>query len=258
MVNAVVLPNFNVITLILKKAVIFAALFIHFKTKPMTHKLFQMPIVVFTAAILFTACADAPKGDEATVTTEKEVTASSAGQSFTVDTTASFIRFVGNGVGKNHPGTFRLSTGALAAKDGIVTGGQFTINMASMQIEEQGDMFQTKLKGHLQSADFFDVGKWGTAKFEITDVKPYTAAGSDSSVVAGANYTVSGNFTLKDSTKNLTFPAKIDLTGNAITALANFDIDRTQWGMRYGNDKSLGDKFISETVNLQLNLKAAQ
>lgn len=211
------------------------------------------------AAVLFiSSCANAPKGDEATVAAAQEVTASSAGQTFAVDTTASSIRFVGNGVGKNHPGTFHISNGSLAVKDGIVTGGRFTINMASMQVEQQEEMFQTKLKGHLLSPDFFDVAKWGTATFEITDVKPYTAAGGDSSVVAGANYTVSGNFTLKDSTKNLTFPAKIDVAEATLAALANFNIDRTQWGMRYGNDKSLGDKFISETVNIQLNLKAAQ
>jgi polyisoprenoid-binding protein YceI len=76
--------------------------------------------------------------------------------------------------------------------------------------------------------------------------------------VAGANYTVSGNLTMKDSTKNITFPAKITVADNSLTALANFNVDRTQWGIRYGNDKSLGDKFISETVNIQLNLKAAR
>lgn len=215
-------------------------------------------MAVLTAAILMSGCDTAPKGDQATVSNQQEVAAAATGQTFAVDTTASAVRFIGNGVGKNHPGTFHLSNGTLSVADGKVTGGKFAINMASMQIEEQADMFQTKLKGHLLSADFFDVAKWGNATFEITDVKPYTATGSDSSVVAGANYIVSGNFTLKDATKNITFPAKIDVAGNTLTARADFDIDRTQWGMRYGNDKSLGDKFISETVNIELNLKAAQ
>lgn len=224
----------------------------------MKQKLFQIPIVLLTTTLLFAACADAPKGDEATVTAEKEAAAPATGQTFMADTTASFIRFVGNGVGKNHPGTFHLSNGTLSVANGVVTGGKFTINMASMQMEQKEEMFQTKLKSHLLSPDFFDVTKWGTATFEITDVKPYTASNGDSSVVAGANYTVSGNFTLRDSTKNITFPARIDVAGNTATALANFDIDRTQWGMRYRSDKSLGDKFISETVNIQLNIKAVQ
>lgn len=224
----------------------------------MQQKHFRFPLLFSASLFVFAACSDAPKGDTATVKEGTEAAAATTGQTFTVDTTASSIRFTGNGVGKNHPGTFSLSSGNLAVNNNGVTGGQITINMASMQMEEQAEMFQTKLKGHLQSPDFFDVAKWGTARFEITDAKPYTATGSDSSVVSGANYLVSGNFTLKDVTKNISFPAKIEVADNALTARANFNIDRTQWGMRYGNDKSLGDKFISETVNIQLNLKAVK
>jgi polyisoprenoid-binding protein YceI len=224
----------------------------------MKHKLFQIPMAFLAAAVVLVACDNAPKGDQAMVSNKQQAAAPAKGQTFTVDTTASSVRFVGNGVGKNHPGTFHLSNGMLAVADNSISGGKFTINMASMQLEEQAEMFQTKLKGHLQSPDFFDVSKWGTATFEITDVKPYAATGSDSSVVTGANHIVSGNFTMKDSTKNITFPAKIDVAGNSLKALANFDINRTLWGIRYGNDKSLGDKFISETVNVQLNLKAVR
>jgi hypothetical protein len=41
-----------------------------------------------------------------------------------------------------------------------------------------------------------------------------------------------------------------------LQAKANFDIDRRQWQMNYGNDKTLGDKFISETVNVTFLLQA--
>lgn len=214
------------------------------------------PIIVASfLAIVAASCSDAPKGDAAAVSEEQKVAAAS-GQNFTVDTTVSSVRFTGNGVGKNHPGTFSLSEGTLSVADNKVSGGQFTVNIQSMKVEEEGDMFQNKLKPHLLGADFFDAEKNPTAKFEITSIAPYTASAGDSSVVAGANYTVSGNFTLKGSTKNVTFPAQIEVLDNSISAKANFDIDRTDWGMNYGNDKGLGDKFISETVNIQLNLAA--
>ena len=67
---------------------------------------------------------------------------------------------------------------------------------------------------------------------------------------------IRGNLKLKDVTKNISFPARVDLDGNTLKAKSNFDIDRTQWQMNYGNDKTLGDKFISETVNIELDLKA--
>jgi polyisoprenoid-binding protein YceI len=86
-------------------------------------------------------------------------------------------------------------------------------------------------------------------------VQPYQKNDGDTSIVDGANFTVSGNLTLKDVTKNVSFPAKIDLDGNTLKAKANFDIDRRQWQMNYGNDKTLGDKFISEKVNIELDLQ---
>jgi len=204
----------------------------------------------------FTACSDVPKGDKATITDEKEPTAATSGQTFVVDTTTSKIRFTGNGVGKNHPGTFRLSSGSVAIANNQITGGAFAINVAGMEVEQKGEMFQVKLKGHLLSGDFFDATKFGTAKFEITRVEPYAASGADTSIIAGANFNISGNLTIKDVTKNITFPAKVDLDGNTLKAKGNFNIDRTQWKMNYNNDKTLGDKFISETVNIELDLEA--
>ena len=215
--------------------------------------------ILFTAiaavTMAFVTCSDTPKGDEATITDTKDV-ASATGQSFVVDTAESRIRFTGNGVGKNHPGTFRLSDGSLALNGNQITGGTFTINITSLQVEEQEQMFQSKLKPHLLSGDFFNAAKFGTAKFDISKVEPYTATGTDTSIVSGANFSISGNLTLKEDTKNITFPAKVDLDNNTLKAKANFNIDRTQWKMNYGNDKTLGDKFISETVNIELDLQA--
>ncbi|GAA4362912.1 hypothetical protein GCM10023185_31220 [Hymenobacter saemangeumensis] len=206
------------------------------------------------ASLLLTGCDQAPKGDNATIKDAQQAS-DAAGQTFAVDTQNSKIRFTGNGVGKNHPGTFRLASGSVAVAGNQITGGQFVIDIKSMELEEQGEMFQTKLKPHLMSGDFFDADKFGTAKFEITKVEPYQASDQQKSLVEGANFNVSGNLTLKNSTKNITFPARIDLDENTLKAKANFDIDRRQWQMNYGNDKTLGDKFISETVNIELDLQ---
>jgi polyisoprenoid-binding protein YceI len=215
--------------------------------------------IFFTAlaavSMAFTSCSDVPKGDEATITNTKEVS-SATGEAYKVDTTESRIRFTGNGVGKNHPGTFRLSSGSVALTGNKITGGTFAIDINSLQVEQQEEMFQNKLKPHLLSGDFFDANKFGTAKFEITKVEPFTVSGKDTSIVSGANFNISGNLTLKEDTKNITFPAKVDLDNNTLKAKANFNIDRTQWKMNYGNDKTLGDKFISETVNIELDLQA--
>jgi polyisoprenoid-binding protein YceI len=208
------------------------------------------------AAISLSSCNDnAPKGDDATIQ-EKQQTAEAQGTQFSIDTAVSRVRFVGNGVGKNHPGIFKLNSGNVAVANNQVTGGSFVINIKSMELEEKGGMFDEKLRPHLMSGDFFDADKFGTAKFDITSVSPYERNDKDTSIVDGANFTVSGNLTLKDVTKNVSFPARIDLDGNTLKAKADFDIDRTQWQMNYGNDKTLKDKFISEKVNIELDIQA--
>jgi polyisoprenoid-binding protein YceI len=210
-----------------------------------------------TLAISLTACNNQNAADKAVISDEQQ-TGEVSGSAVPIDTNASVVRFVGYGVGKNHPGNFRVSEGSFLVADNEVKGGDFTININSLEVEEEGDMFQNKLKPHLLGEDFFDAAKHGQAHFQVTGVQPYVASAQDSSVVEGANYTVSGNLKFKDVTKNISFPANISVNGNTVNARANFNIDRTQWNIRYGNDKSLGDKFISESVNIQLNLVAGK
>ena len=207
------------------------------------------------ASLLFAACADHPKADTATVTTE-QAPAATGGVQYKVDNNASFIRFTGYGVGKNHPGKFSITSGMVMVADNKITGGSFAINIKSMALEQKDDMIQNKLLPHLLSKDFFDADNNGTGKFEITKVEAYSPNSKDTSVVAGANYNLSGNLTLKGATKNVTFPANIAMNGDMLKATANFNIDRRDWNMTYGADKSLGDKFISETVNIQVDLQA--
>lgn len=207
------------------------------------------------AGLLLVSCNNESKADEAKVSEKQEV-GSSEGVSYNVDSTASTLRFIGYGVGKNHPGTFKIVSGSMVVADDVITAGKFVIDIRSMKIEEEGDMFQNKLRPHLLSADFFDADNYSTATFEITGSVPYSSTNSDTSVVAGANMTLSGNLMLKGEVKNITFPARITFNENGVEGKADFEINRTDWKMAYGNDKSLGDKFISEKVNIELDLTA--
>jgi polyisoprenoid-binding protein YceI len=214
--------------------------------------------LAFFAAILsgfiLGSCDTAPKGDNATIT-EKQNTSKAVGMTFVLDTSTSNVKFTGYGVGKNHPGRFKISTGSVAVDNNRITGGSFTIDIRSLRMDQEGDAYQDKLRTHLLSGDFFDAEKFGTAKFEITGVEPYSPGSKDTSLVEGANFNVSGNLTLKGETRNITFPAHIDLDENTLKGKANFDIDRTQWKLNYGNDKTLGDKFISEKVNIKFDIE---
>lgn len=215
----------------------------------------QFLLAVVTVVVSLASCDKAPKGDDAKIA-EKEQAVAATGTSFVVDTARSYIKFTGNGVGKNHPGTFKLNYGAVAVNNDSLSGGAFVININSMRMEQKDAGIKEKLRPHLLSGDFFDAAKFGTASFEITNVMPWEPKEGEKSLVEGANFSISGNLKIKDVTKNVTFPARVDLDANTLKGKANFDIDRRQWQMNYGNDKTLGDKFISETVNIELYLEA--
>lgn len=212
-------------------------------------------LLIVAAAVFALNCEKAPKGDEAIIT-DQVLPKTGEGETFVIDTANSWIRFTGNGVGKNHPGIFKLNYGQVMASGDQITGGTFVMDITSLDMEQEGEMIDNKLRPHLLSGDFFDANTFGTSRFEITKIEPYKEKDGEKSLVEGANFSISGNLQIKDVTKNITFPARIDLDGNTLEAKANFDIDRRQWQMNYGNDKTLGDKFISESVNIELNLQA--
>jgi len=209
---------------------------------------------IIASFITIISCSTKPKGDEASVS-EEQVVDSAKGIEVLINTELSKVGFVGNGVGKNHPGSFKISSGKFIVDNGMITGGSVLIDIKSLALDEKENMFQAKLLPHLLSADFFDAEKFASAKFEITSMMPYTD-GKDSIVTKNTNYLISGNLTLKEVTKNVTFSAKIDSSKGTYSAVASFNIDRTLWGIKYGNDKSLKDKFISEVVNISLDIKS--
>lgn len=216
---------------------------------------FYFSLLAIAAASLTSSCDKAPKGDQAIIT-DQVLPKEGVGVTYVVDTANSYVRFTGHGVGKNHPGRLKVQYGTVMATDDKVTGGTFVLDITSLDLEQEGEMIDKKLQPHLLSGDFFDAENFGTSRFEITGVEPYDPKDGEKSLVEGANFSVSGNLQIRNVTKNITFPAHIDLDGMRLEARANFDIDRRQWEMNYGNDKTLGDDFISETVNIELHLQA--
>jgi polyisoprenoid-binding protein YceI len=221
---------------------------------------------LMAGSLVFTSCSQAPKSDEAKVQDSAAVTApASTALTFSVDTTASKISWIGTKPTGKHNGTFSVATGTLSAENGALTGGSFEINIASLKVLDLTDAKKNAdLAGHLKSKDFFEAEKFPTAKFEISAVAPYQAAADSSAKeenslkIADPTHLISGNLTLKGVTKNITFPAKVTVDAAGVTAVANFNIDRTQWAIVYNAEGpgSVKDKVIHNKVNLGIELKA--
>jgi polyisoprenoid-binding protein YceI len=208
-------------------------------------------LLIAASAILISSCGNS-SSTEAAKTEDTKAVATITGDTYVIDSTSSQVIWTGSGVGHGHQGVFRISQGSMGIKDGALTGGSFDISINDIKSIDLKGKEMESLMGHLLSPDFFDAAKYPKAHFEITKV---AAIKSDT-----ANAMVSGNLTLKDSTKNVTFPAKVTAatSGSTADATATFIIDRTQWGMFYNSEKSLGDKFISPSVGISIKIASAK
>lgn len=221
----------------------------------------QMKIFVLSAIVLIAAaCSSGGKKTEAT--DAQQVNKSGFDQVFVANTDESSIAWEGYKPTGKHDGTINISDGKLEVTDGTLTGGEFTVDMKSIVVLDLTDPDQNgKLLGHLKSADFFEVETYPTAKFVVTDVKAIDGTKIDKSKEKGdivPTHAITGNLSMKDQTKSITFNAKVDISDNAITATTNqFFIDRAQWNVQYGSKSffdDLKDNFINDEMGITINL----
>ena len=186
-------------------------------------------------------------------TTDKQTAASVDGTPYAVDSTST-ITWTGSKPTGKHVGTFKISKGVFNVKDGALIGGNFSIDITSLNNQDLAADAESKgkLEGHLKSPDFFDVAKYPTAKFEITAVEPNT-----DTTKKDITHIIKGNLTLKDSTKNVAIPARLTVDAKTLSASATFSIDRTLWGMNYKGPDNPQDWIIAKAVELKLNLTAS-
>lgn len=165
-----------------------------------------------------------------------------------LNTSESVITWAGRKIGiSEHNGTIELSEGTVLMEEGRVVGGSFEINMDTIENTDLSGNSAQNLVDHLKSEDFFEVDAYPTAQFVITDVD-YTTE---------TEVQLSGNFTMKGETNNITFPATITETNSTYEARAEFSIDRSKWNVRYGSDKffdNLGDQAIDNMMSIGLEL----
>ncbi|MCF0051871.1 YceI family protein [Dyadobacter sp. LJ53] len=149
-------------------------------------------------------------------------------------------------------GSFAVKSKDLEVENGKVTGGSFIIPIASIKNFNLPDAVKPQLLEHLKSADFFNMAVHPEAAFKITKVQPYT--GRDTAAIAGANFLVTGDFTMIGKTNSVTFPAKIDVNEKNLKTEAKFSIDRTKWGMTYATDPKAEGHYIYNDVAIHLKL----
>ncbi len=146
------------------------------------------------------------------------------------------IEFTGTKKDGKHDGGFKklAGTATVSGIDATTTKIDVTIETDSLWSDD------AKLTGHLKSPDFFDVKTNPTAKFVATKVENGKVEG----------HIITGNLTINGKTKSITFKAKITATEGKLAIVAIFEIDRTDFGMTFGEGK------IDKKVAIRLKVES--
>ena len=161
-----------------------------------------------------------------------------------VKTAESKVTWKGYKVTGSHEGTINLQSGFLTFESEKLAGGEFVVDMTTLNTTDLEGKSKNSLDGHLKSDDFFGVTKYPTAKLIFTGVK---ATGKN-------KYEVTGDLTIKEKTHPITF----DLSIYGSKATGSLKIDRSKYDVRYGSGSffdNLGDKTIYDEFDLVVDLQ---
>ncbi len=157
---------------------------------------------------------------------------------YKVDPSKSEIKWTGYAAaGAYAPtGTIKIKSGQISIINGRLTAAKVIADMPTLSNSTQD------LQTHLRGNDFFAVDKYPEATFILSSVNGNTAMGS---------------LTIKGITNKINFPYTINLQNGAVIVKAAFDIDRTQFGIKYNSSsyfQDLGSYAIKNDFHLDMTL----
>ena len=160
----------------------------------------------------------------------------------------SVVEWTGKKLTGEHYGNINLTEGILLLSGNTLKGGSFVFDMNSITCTDITDEKSNKrLVDHLKSDDFFSIRTYPTAKFVITNV---TKKEDDV-------YDITGNLTIKNITKPVSFPTTLARKNGKVTAFATIIFDRSKFDVKFGSQTffdNLGDKLVYDDVELKVTL----
>lgn len=144
------------------------------------------------------------------------------------------------------PGYFRDFTGAVTydAKDVSKSSVEFSAKIASV------DTGVAPRNAHLQKPEFFDAEKFPEMKFKSTKIDK-----------KGKQWMVTGDLTIRDVTKSITFPFDVvgfiaGERGTRMGITAETMINRRDYGVNYDQKLPNGTPSVSDEIKVSLQIEA--
>ncbi|WP_300598439.1 YceI family protein [Niabella sp.] len=167
---------------------------------------------------------------------------------FKVDEDRSAVEWKGSAPTHFHKGAFKVSGNLTTNGKSTITGGDFSIPIASISNFDLTDPAEREaLLADLKSPRFFNIVAHPNASFHITKVEPYSDA------ALSANTMITGDFTMIGQTHSIQIPAVVKTEKDKISAEGSFKLNRLQWGMNIFNDPE-ETLYILPDVDITLKL----
>jgi len=169
-----------------------------------------------------------------------------------MDLSQSSIKWIGKEITtKEHFGALRFSKAQLEFNGDVLTGGEFIVDMTTLDVQDLSGGGKQRLEGHLRSDDFFSVNKHQTSYLKINEVLPPEL----SRIEADNNsFEVSGELTIKGITQPIVFTLK---PVSDQSYVADLTFDRSDYNVRFRSGsffENLGDKLILDDIKLEVTL----
>lgn len=145
------------------------------------------------------------------------------------------ITYVGTKDDGKHDGGFRKLDGSLVLDGDAVQSISVVVPTESLWADNP------KLEGHLKNRDFFEVEAHPELSFVAKQIEPATGG--------EATHTLFGELTMLGETHPIELPATVEVTSDKVNLASNFTIDRTQWGMNYGQGQVHNEVQISVKID---------
>jgi len=143
------------------------------------------------------------------------------------------IEFIGTHVGddpKPRLGGFKTFAGTIGVEDNKPVSVSVEMEISSIWTEFDN------LTKHLMNSDFFESAKFPKASFKSTAIN----------VLGEGTCTIAGELTLHGTSSQIEFPAKYKMQEGGLVLMADFQLDRTEFGMDKMTDGV--EKLVSLSV----------
>ncbi|MBK3494562.1 YceI family protein [Viridibacillus sp. YIM B01967] len=145
-------------------------------------------------------------------------------------------------------GNFGSFTADIDANPEDLTGASIKFEIEVLSINSNNE----DRDNHLKSADFFDVEQFPKITFEATKIIS----------IDGGEYEITGDFTIKDVTKSVTFEAEYGGKGTnpwgqeVVAFEAEAKINRKEFGLTWNTALETGGVLVGEDIKIKIELEA--